>query len=468
MRHVKYVIVAALSLITTGVLVGQPFPAHERMRIQCDIARYRGGDDENTHVEVAYAFPERSISYKADSAGWSGAVDVTMKIYLKDSLVAADRWLVPHAIADTALLHRDMNLVGLYTVQLTEGEYLFRVIGRDRYDPGRRDSLSLKVPIHRISTTKPVLSDVELASSIRQGSKGGIFYKNTLDVVPNVGGLYTEEQKLYYYSEAYNLLIPGDTSEYYLRTNVYDAVGKEIISRERPKKRVSESSVIVDQLPVKSLRTGTYTLLLSLLDSARTPLSSNGRKFFVYNQTLGIDSSLLASSTSLPMPEYMSMDESELDREFDWARYSAMDDEKNQFAKLGKAKNVSTPAEAKAVVDAKRKFMSDFWRHREPGLREEYLSRVAYSNANFHVLSRDGFRTDRGRVTIMYGMPDDIERHPNETETRPYEIWNYNNIQGGVIFVFVLRNAAGDYELVHSTHRNELHDENWDREGITR
>ena len=77
-------------------------------------------------------------------------------------------------------------------------------------------------------------------------------------------------------------------------------------------------------------------------------------------------------------------------------------------------------------------------------------------------------RPTRGRVVIMYGTPDDIERHPSETETRPYEIWSYNNIQGGVIFVFVQRNTAGDYELVHSTHRNELHDENWDRQGITR
>ena len=77
-------------------------------------------------------------------------------------------------------------------------------------------------------------------------------------------------------------------------------------------------------------------------------------------------------------------------------------------------------------------------------------------------------KTDRGRVVIVYGQPDDIDRHPNETEVRPYEVWSYNNIQGGVIFVFVLRNAAGDYELVHSTHRDELHDENWDRVGVTR
>ena len=468
MRLLKYGAIVLACFVGVGALVAQTIPPRDRVRLSADISRYRGVDDSTTHIEVAYAFPERSLTYKSDSAGISGAVDVTLMVYLKDSLVHADRWLVPHTVADTGFLAREVNLVGLYAFQLRDGDYIFRLIGRDRHDPARRDSILVRVPVRAHGTVKPVLSDVELASSIRQGTKGGLFYKNTLDVIPNVGGVYTEDQKVYFYSEAYNLLGGGDTSDYYLRSNVYDAVGKEIMSRERPKKRVSESTVIVDQFAVKSMRTGTYTLVLSLLDSGRTARSSSGRKFFVYNPTLGVDSSLLASSTSLPMPQYMSMDESELDREFDWTRYTAIDDEKSQYGKLGKTKDAKTPADVKAIVDAKRKFLSDFWRHREPGLREEYLARVAYANVNYRVLSRDGFRTDRGRVHIMYGMPDDFERHPNETETRPYEIWSYNNIQGGVIFVFVLRNTAGDYELVHSTHRNELHDENWDRTGITR
>jgi GWxTD domain-containing protein len=184
-------------------------------------------------------------------------------------------------------------------------------------------------------------------------------------------------------------------------------------------------------------------------------MGSTAKKFFVLNRELGIDSTLLSASTGVPLAEYMSMDESELDREFLWARWETLDAEKEQYESL-------------KGVEAKRKFLSDFWRRRGPGFREEYLSRVAYSNANFNMMGRQGYRTDRGRVRIVYGAPDDIERHPNEGDSKPYEIWSYHNIQGGVIFVFVLRNEGGDYELVHSTHRNELHDENWDRVGITR
>jgi hypothetical protein len=83
-------------------------------------------------------------------------------------------------------------------------------------------------------------------------------------------------------------------------------------------------------------------------------------------------------------------------------------------------------------------------------------------------MRREGYRSDRGRVHIMYGVPDDVERHPNETDMRPYEVWSYHAIQGGVVFVFVQRSTGGDYELLHSTHRNELHNENWMNDAYAR
>ncbi len=444
-------------VLVSGVMPSgaQTISPSEPFSVSADVYRFRGGDDDHVLIEIAYAFPERTLTYQPDASGFTGAADVTMSITLNDSVVRADRWLVPHTVPDTSVFSRGMNLVGVHKWQLQTGEYILRVLARDRHDPDRRDSITMRLPIRTFSTAAPSLSDVELASVIRQGNQEGIFYKNTLDVVPNVGGMFSEDQLCYYYAEAYNMLALPDTGGFVVRTSVYNAVGHEIISRERPKKIVGESSVIIDQLSVKNLRTGTYSLVVSLLGDDASVMSTAGRKLFVFNPTLGVDSTLLASASAMPMAQYMAMDEAELDREFQWCRYVSYDDEKEQFNALKGA-------------DAKRKFLSDFWRRRAPGDREEYLARIAYANANFRVLSRDGYRTDRGRVLVMYGYADDIDRHPNETETRPYEIWSYNNIQGGVVFVFVLRNAAGDYELIHSTHRNELHDENWDRVGVTR
>lgn len=449
------VVTCAVILAAGSSAAAQKIPPIETLRLMVDISRFRGADDEHVNVEIYYGFPRRSITYVADSLGFSGAGDITLLIRQADSIHYADRWLVPHILRDTSGAGGSMTLVGCYPVQLQKGDYFLMFIARDRNDPARTDSLKIKLPIRPYSVNEPALSDLEFASVIRQGEKGGPFYKNTLDVIPNVGGLYTESQSCYFYAEAYNLLKGHLQGEFFVRTNVLDAIGKEVLTRERPRKLSGESTVVVDQFAVARLRTGTYTLVLSLLDSARKTLSTSGRRFFVFNKDLGVDSSLLAAGTGLPMAEYMSMDETELDREFKWARWEAMDVEKEQF-------------EALKGVDAKRKFLSDLWRKRGPGTREQYLSRVSYSNSNFNVMGREGYRTDRGRVYIMYGAPDDVERHPNEVDSRPYEIWSFHNIQGGVIFVFVQRNQGGDYDLVHSTHRNELHDENWDRVGITR
>jgi len=119
-------------------------------------------------------------------------------------------------------------------------------------------------------------------------------------------------------------------------------------------------------------------------------------------------------------------------------------------------------------VDAKRKLLYEFWNRRDddpstPGnlRKSEYFKRVDYSNEHFRNAFRDGWKTDRGRVFIVYGPPDEVERHTNEVDTKPYEVWTYNSIQGGVEFVFGDRSGFSDYVLLHSTHRDELHDENW-------
>jgi GWxTD domain-containing protein len=424
------------------------------MRILVDYSRFRG-DKNSVYVELSYAFPQRCLTYVTDTAGLKAGVYIMVMVRQRDSLVYADQWIVPHVLKDTTAIDNQVNLVGISAMALAEGNYMLKVIGSDRNNLARQDSVEMPLTIRMFRTDKMEISDVELATSIRRGKEGSPFYKNTLEVIPNVEGIFSEKQKCFLYAEAYNLLTSVDRSNYFVKVGVYDAVGREVISRERPRQRVRESSVIVDNISVSQLRSGTYTMTMALLDSTKNVVSSSGKKFFVYNPKLGVDSTLLSLDRSLPLNEYATMAEPEIDQEFAWARYATSDDERDQYDQLHGA-------------ESKGKFLSEFWRRRPLGLREEYLKRVANANSNYRVLGRDGYRTDRGRVYIQYGHPDDNERHPNETNSRPYEIWSYNSIQGGVIFVFVQRQSGGDHELVHSTHRNEISDPNWQRFAVTR
>jgi hypothetical protein len=79
-------------------------------------------------------------------------------------------------------------------------------------------------------------------------------------------------------------------------------------------------------------------------------------------------------------------------------------------------------------------------------------------------MSRDGWKTDRGRVYILYGEPDEIRRYPSTQNSRPYETWLYRQLENGVEFDFIDRSGFGDYVLVNSTKRGEIQDDQWDRQ----
>lgn len=447
---IRLVVCAVLFVLSSPSLVSQTMLPSEPLRLNVDYARFRG-DEKNAYVEVYYSFPQRSLTFKSDGDAFKGGIELGLMVVQRDSMVYGERWIVPHTITDTSALVPGMNLVGITNVGLAEGEYILKMVGKDKNNPSRRDSVNLRLPVKVVGSEGMAVSDIEFASNIKQkGDKASPFYKNTLEVIPSPEGIYSEDKKCFFYLEAYNLLGRESHGDYLVKTVVVDAVGREVFSRERTKKRSAESAVLVDNIGVDQLKSGTYSLFVGLLDSSNKVITSTGKKFFVYNRALGFDSTLAASTSSGSFSEYAGVDEPELDREFDWAKYEANEVEKSQFKSL-------------TSVDGKRKFLADFWRRRPLAYKQEYLKRVAYANSTLGVPGRKGFQTDRGRVYIMYGPPDDIERHPSESNSRPYEVWTFNNIQGGVIFAFVQRASGGDYELVHSTHRNELHDENWMR-----
>lgn len=445
-------ILVMLAILVGGAAAQEGAPT-QPMRIAVDFARFRGGDG-TVFVELLYAIPQQALTYVPDSSGVRAGAEITLVVSRPDGVRQADRWLVPHVKSAVEEL-AGMNLVGHYPLMLDPGDYRVRIVARDRNSPGRVDSVDFRLPVSALDSTKVVLSDIELAAVIRQGKEGGQFYKNTLEVIPNVESVVGEDQKAWVYAEVYGLLATNDRSDYTVRLAVVDALGKEVVSREKTRKRTGESSVLVDNLSVKSMRSGTYVLVLSILDSGRTLLTSSGKKFFVYNPTLGVDSSLVLTDARVAMSAFARMEEAELDREFTWIRYQSSDDEKSRFRSLTGA-------------EAKRKFLFDFWSRRPEGIRTAVLDRVSHANGAFRTLQKDGYLTDRGRVYITYGPPDDIDRHPSEAESRPLEIWSYDAIQSGVIFVFVQRQMGGEFELVHSTHRNELQDENWQRFAIQR
>ncbi len=103
------------------------------------------------------------------------------------------------------------------------------------------------------------------------------------------------------------------------------------------------------------------------------------------------------------------------------------------------------------TAEKKRQMFLDFWKKRNPTpttgtneLMEEYYQRVDYANKTFGHFT-DGWKTDRGMVYIIFGVPSNVERHPFDMDSKPYEVWTYYELNRQ--FVFVDATGFGDYRL---------------------
>ncbi|MBU0982712.1 MAG: GWxTD domain-containing protein [candidate division Zixibacteria bacterium] len=105
-------------------------------------------------------------------------------------------------------------------------------------------------------------------------------------------------------------------------------------------------------------------------------------------------------------------------------------------------------------IEERRDAFRNFWLERDPtpGTEEnealdEFYRRIHIANHHFAAMLRDGWTTDRGRIFIEYGSPDQIDDVPFSTEARPYQIWHYYTTARYLRFLFIDENEDGEYRL---------------------
>lgn len=123
----------------------------------------------------------------------------------------------------------------------------------------------------------------------------------------------------------------------------------------------------------------------------------------------------------------------------------------DQLVYLAKDRELDHIKEASTEKERMERFR-EFWKRYDPSPNsernermEEYFGRVEYANQHFsHYI--DGWKTDMGMVFIILGSPNNVDRHPFEVDSKPYEVWSYYDINRQ--FVFVDETGFGDYRLI--------------------
>ena len=118
-------------------------------------------------------------------------------------------------------------------------------------------------------------------------------------------------------------------------------------------------------------------------------------------------------------------------------------------------------------------FIGEFWRRRDPSpdteeneYKDEYYERIAYANEHFSS-GKPGWLTDRGRIYVKWGKPNEIESHPTggqyqsvsyEGPTFPYETWFYRYLPGvgsGIEIEFVDPSGSGEFRIARNPFEKE-------------
>jgi GWxTD domain-containing protein len=308
------------------------------------------------------------------------------------------------------------------------------------------------------------LSDITLATQIeRSDDRTSVFYKNGLSVMPNPGLLYGAGlQTLFYYLEAYHIPTVVSDSTYTVLMYIAESTLPTPIQglQKRTERTVRSPDILLGSFDTGALPSGSYNIHAVLLDADNAALGEVTKKFFVYNPGIERVVAPTAVDEEFETSIYASMSEEEADENIEYAKIIASDGERRD---LRRARN----------LEGKRRALQDFWKKRDPDpaspineFRQEFFGRLQYSKERYSSQYREGWKTDRGRVLLKYGMPSHIDPHHYDRDAAAHEIWEYTNIPGEGRAIFVFADVAGfdEFELIHSNVTGERKSMNWEAE----
>jgi len=435
--------------------------AQSELSFNFDYAQFKY-DSLSNYLEVYYSFNQNDL--KTSNRDSKYFVDAIIHLQIQNTksgeLVVNKDWAFKQEINKDDTVNSNNVLLGVVGYILKKGDYSISVSLKDNIDENNQKQYKENLEIIPFEENHFSISNIELSNKIinENANENSIFYKNTLEVYPNPSMIYSEfSPVLFYYSELYNLNKYDKEVTFTLSKLVQNSEGKIVNSKSKTVKSKENSIVDIGFVNLHKFPTGTYTFILNLKNNLTGKAFASSKKFFLINPKVKKVKTIASGEQKFLGSEFGVLTLEECDRMFDQSKLIASKTEIDQYKALDS-------------LNQKRNYLFKFWTKRdtEPNtpqneFKELYFKRIKYCDDHFNGFTLKGYKTDRGRVYTLYGKPSEIERHPSSSDYKPYEIWRYNNIEGGATFIFGDITGFNNYELLHSTKRGELQDPNWQR-----
>jgi GWxTD domain-containing protein len=262
----------------------------------------------------------------------------------------------------------------------------------------------------------------------------------------------------YYLLEAYS----GKEEKGTLSLRVTDSTGKVLVRTPATPVTVPQGGgVLKGQVDLAGLPGGTYTMTAALSLSQSVERSA---MFTMANigETLTRTVARREANKITDEGYFAAMAAAELD---------AAEEPLAVIARSGELRAYDKTLSA----NAKRRFLTDFWQRRDPTpgtprneSRDAFYQAIVYANEHYREggRTRPGWKSDRGRIFLKNGPPDETLQREQQALAPPYEVWRYRTGKDRW-YCFVDRSrGVGLFQLIHSNDVNESGLPNW-REILT-
>lgn len=378
-------------------------------------------DDKTAKVNTFLKIRNDALQYVFENGVYSSSFEITYTVYNSEDEVIKNESKKDQHNTKSFNATQLNDAFHFYTFQFfpADGTYKIKTQIRDLNTNKYFDQTN-EVKVISFEKQAIVLSDLMIIETLKDSTRRNNIIPIIDDIVTNI------EKGFSIYFELYpqNLKFNDVRFEIYAEDEAEREPVKPIyIGSVDYKLDKRETQQIFHRFDTDKIHSGRYTLIIK----AKTPTDS---LLVEKRKTYSFDWNLKPTSPK------------DIEIAIDQLIYFA---KTPQFEKMKSAK---TDSERKQLFD-------EFWKPWDPNpdteyneMMQEYYKRVRIANKLYRAFMKPGWKTDRGMVFIMYGLPDYVNSVLSASDSKPYEVWYYYDIHKK--YIFISENSDEDYRLVNS------------------
>jgi GWxTD domain-containing protein len=431
--------------------------------------------NSNPFLETSMTVNGYSLKAKKTNGKYQNSVNVLYTVHKDSTLILVNKYNLKGPLFDDSL--KVPSFIDNQRYNLPNGTYTITTQLNDNYNPKQKSLINKETIVIAFSNNLLQSSTIQVLESFNKATSTTALTKSGYELIPyNVNYFPESQNQLAFYFEVYNTdTVIGKNKNfifsYYIETSTklkklenYAAFKKQTTAKVNP---------LLTKMDISKLGSGNYNLVIEVRDENN--VLQFQKKYFFQRLNKAVDIvALYGFDEKKNINDYFgncnNADTLKMFVECLWPIANKIDKER-----------VITQANNKDK-ELMKKFVIDFWERYAADtanplqLWANYYKEVQKVMVLFKCGKQPGYYSERGRVYLQYGAPNQRSQQFAEENTFPYEIWQYyrlNDKSNGKFFsnrkfVFVSKMLGDDcYNLVHSNMLGEVYNERWQFE-VTR